>query len=74
MKNEDHILSEEVVKDFMQQAVRNMGFESLEAFEAACKKMPPASEVDLSLCQDWSDDDFPGSKSLTDDKPSGGNA
>ena len=61
MKNEDHILCEEVVKDFMQQAARNMGFDSLEALHAACKKMPPASEVDLSLCQDWSDDDFPDS-------------
>jgi hypothetical protein len=60
MNDENHILSEEVVKDFMQQAARNMGFESLEALNAACQKMPPASEADLSLCQDWSDDDFPG--------------
>jgi hypothetical protein len=60
MNNEDHILPEEVVKELIQQAVRNMGFENLEAFEAACEKMPSASEVELSLCQDWSDDDFPG--------------
>jgi len=60
MNNEDYILSEEVVKDLMQQAARNTGFESFEALGAACKKMPPASEADLSLCQNWSDADFPG--------------
>jgi hypothetical protein len=61
MNHEDHILKEELVKEFIHQAAHNMGFESLEALQAACEKMPPASEVDLSLCQDWSDDDFPGS-------------
>jgi hypothetical protein len=60
MNNEDLILPEEVVKELIQQAVHNMGFENFESYKAACEKMPPASEVDLSLCQDWSDDDFPG--------------
>jgi len=60
MSHEDHTLPEDVVKDLMQQAARNMGFESLEALKAASKKMPPASDADLSLCQDWSADDFPG--------------
>jgi hypothetical protein len=61
MSHEDPILHEELVKELIHQAAHNMGFESLEALKAACEKMPPASEVDLSLCQDWSDDDFPGS-------------
>jgi hypothetical protein len=60
MNNEDHILPEEAVKNLVQQALCNMGFESFESYKAACEKMPPASEVDLSLCQDWSDADFPG--------------
>jgi len=74
MNNEDHILPEEVVKELMQQAVRNMGFESLEALKAASEKMPPPSDADLLLCQDWSDDDFPGRKNSADDKPSSSDA
>jgi hypothetical protein len=66
MNNEDQIIPKEVIKDFMLQAMHNMGFESIESYKAACEKMPPAVEFDLSLCEDWSDDDFPGSKSLAD--------
>jgi hypothetical protein len=55
MNNEDHILPEELIH----QAVRNMGFENFEAYKEALAKLPPASEADLLLCEDWSDDELP---------------
>jgi hypothetical protein len=50
---------QKAAQELIHQAVRNMGFESFEAYKEALAKLPPASEADLLLCEDWSDDELP---------------